>query len=82
MLFLRANPEKQMARDHEAARFTRDKLAARLADVGALASERRSLAQRLAKEGAHDGVLNKAETALRVTEDRIVTLGSALAETD
>jgi septal ring factor EnvC (AmiA/AmiB activator) len=50
--------------------------------LGATSSERRTASQRLAKEGAPDGSLDKAETALRAAEDRTVTLRAALAETD
>jgi hypothetical protein len=76
MLFQK-NPTKAL----DAARVSRDKLTQRLTDAEANVQTKRSAAQALARSGADDSALDKAETALRATQDRVTTLTAALAET-
>jgi chromosome segregation ATPase len=82
MSFLKTNPEKQLARDLEAAKTSREKLATRLVEAKATRDERRALAQRLARDAADDNALDNAETALRAAQDRCATLTAALNQTD
>ena len=82
MSLLKANPEKQLARDLDAARASREKLATRLVEAEATMDERRTLAHRLAREAADDSALDKAETSYRAAQDRCATLTAALKQTD
>ena len=77
----KSDAEKNFQRDIDAARTSCSSLTARLAVAELEVSERREDAKRLAVEGAHDGVLDKAEAKLRAAQDRVATLSSALAET-
>jgi len=81
-LFKSSNPEKQMASDIAAARTNRDRLAARLVEAEHAVLERRSAAQRLALDGADDMLLDKAEAALRASQDRATTLASAITDAE
>jgi hypothetical protein len=76
MLFQK-NPTKAL----EAARASRDKLTQRLTDAEAIVITKQTVAKSLARSGADDSALDKAETALRAAQDRASTLTAAAAET-
>src|SRR4051794_9635404 len=80
--FSKPNVQKQIARDLDAARAGRQKMAQRLADAQAAAGKYRTTAQQLARDGADDATLERAEVALRAGQNRIATLTAALGETD
>jgi hypothetical protein len=82
MAIFKANPEKALQRDIDAAKANRDRLAAKLAECETAIVERRSTAQALARDGAEDGVLDKAETAVRSAQDRAATIAGAIADVD
>jgi hypothetical protein len=77
MLFQK-NPTKAL----DAARVSRDKLTQRLTDAEANVQIKRSAAQALARSGADDSALDKAEAILRAAQDRVSTLAAALVETN
>jgi len=66
-------------RDKQAARR---KLASRSSRAEAVVAEKRAVAERLAVAGAADAKLGRAETRLRVVEERARTLRTELAEFD
>jgi len=66
-------------RDKQAARR---KLASRSSRAEAVVAEKRAVAERLAVAGAADAKLGRAETRLRVVEERARTLRAELAEFD
>jgi len=78
----RADPEKKLARDLDAARANRDKLAERLRASELALSERGAYVQRLARDGANDPELDDAEAALRSAQDRRSTLAAALVDVE
>ena len=80
MVLFKANPEKTLQRDIEAAKSGRDKLITRLGEAVAAVTERDTAAKRLALGDAADGDLERAESASRAARDRVVTLTAALAE--
>jgi hypothetical protein len=82
MALFRMNPEKQMASDIAAARTNRDRMSARLLEAEQAVVERRRSAQRLALDGADDLLLDKAEAALRASQDRATTLASAITDAE
>src|SRR3981081_679289 len=82
MAIFKANPEKALQRDIDAAKANHDRLAAKLAECETAIVERRSTAQALARDGAEDGVLDKAETAVRSAQDRAATIAGAIADVD
>jgi hypothetical protein len=63
------------------ARISQDKLQRRLADAEAIVITKQIAAKSLARNGAADEQLDKAEAAQRAAEDRVATLTAALAET-
>jgi hypothetical protein len=71
------NPAKAL----ESARANHAKLAQRLTEAQSTVDVRRSAAKDLARNGASDSELDKAESALRAAIDRVDTLTAALAET-
>jgi hypothetical protein len=60
----------------------RQKLADRLGLAEGLLAEKRAAAERLAVAGAANARLERAEADMRSVEDRVTTLGAALAEFD
>jgi Caudovirus prohead serine protease len=78
----RSDPEEKLAHDLDAARASRDGLINRLRAAELAVTERRTAAQRLARDGADDPALDAAEADLRRAQDRVGTLTAALAETD
>ena len=78
----KSDPEKKLARDLDAARASRDGLVNRLKAAELATAERRTAAQRLARDGADDTTLDAAEAELRRAQDRVTTLTAALAETE
>jgi hypothetical protein len=72
---------KRLERDLDTARAARIKLAERLSAAESAVIEKRSEAQRLARDGADNAALDLAEAAHRGAQDRVVTLAAALAET-
>lgn len=78
----KSDPEKKVARDLDAARASRDALVKRLKAAELATAERRTAAQRLARDGADDTTLDTAEAELRRAQDRVTTLTAALAETE
>jgi hypothetical protein len=77
MLFQK-NPSKLL----DAARSNCNKLTARLAEAEATVNACRSAAKGLARSGASDDQLDKAEAQLRAAQDRVGTLQAALTETN
>jgi hypothetical protein len=71
------NPAKAL----EAARANHAKLTQRLTEAQSMVDARRSAAKDLARNGAADSELDKAEAQLRAAVDRVDTLTAALAET-
>ncbi len=78
----KSDPEKRLARDLDAARASRDGLVTRLTAAELAVTERRTAAQRLARDCADDAMLDAAEAELRRAQDRVSTLTAALAETE
>jgi HK97 family phage prohead protease len=78
----KSDPEKKVARDLDAARASRDALVKRLKAAELAATERKTAAQRLARDGADDATLDATEAELRRAQDRVTTLTAALAETE
>ena len=78
----KSDPDKKLARDLDAARASRDGLVSRLKTADLATAERRTAAQRLARDGADDTMLDAAEAELRRAQDRITTLTAALGETE
>ena len=78
----KSDPEKKLARDLNAARTNRDKLAERLKATELALSERRAEAHRLARDGADDSELDAAEAALRSAQHRQSTLAAALIDVE
>ncbi len=74
------DPEKKLAHDLDAARASRDALVIRLKAAELAVTERRTAAQRLARDGADDAMLDAAEADLRRAQDRVATLTAALGE--
>jgi hypothetical protein len=71
------NPAKAL----ESARANHAKLAQRLTEAKATVDARRSAAKDLARNGAADSDLDKAESQLRAANDRVDTLTAAVNET-
>jgi hypothetical protein len=71
------NPGKAL----ESARANHAKLAQRLTEANSTVDARRSAAKDLARNGATDSELDKAESHLRISQDRVTTLTAALDET-
>jgi hypothetical protein len=80
MALFKPNPEKTLQRDIDAAKANQDRLSAKLAETEAAIIERRSAAQALARDGADDSMLEKAEAAIRGAQDRAATIAGALAD--
>jgi hypothetical protein len=76
MLFKKDYPSKAL----DAARVSRDKLTQRLTEAEAVVITKQTAAKTLARNGAADDQLDRAETASRAAQDRVATLASALAE--
>jgi hypothetical protein len=76
----KSDPDKKLARDLDTARASRDGLINRLKAAELAATERKTAAQRLARDGADDTTLDEAEAELRRAQDRVTTLTAALAE--
>jgi hypothetical protein len=85
-VFTKSDPALRTQRDAEAklarATASRDGMAERLRTAEATATEHRELARTLATEGADDVALAKAENAMRVQQDRAVTLRAAIGDID
>jgi hypothetical protein len=81
MAMFKADPAKKLANDLEAARANRDKLTERLAAAEASIAERKTAAKDLARDGADDAQLDRAENELRKAQTRAATLSAALDET-
>jgi hypothetical protein len=71
MAFLKSNPEKTLQRDIDAAQANRDRLSAKLVECETAIVERRGAARALARDGADDSALEKAEAAIRSAQDRV-----------
>jgi hypothetical protein len=71
------NPGKAL----DSARANHAKLAQRLTEANSTVDARRSAAKDLARNGATDSELDKAESQLRISQDRVTTLTAALDET-
>jgi hypothetical protein len=82
MALFRSSPEKQMQRDIDAAKGNRERLAAKLAESEAAIIERRAAAQALARDGADDAALDRAEAATRSAQDRAATIAGAIADVE
>jgi hypothetical protein len=78
----RSDAAKKLARDLDHARAGRVKLSERLTVAQSAVTERMAATRALARDGADDGVLDAAEAALRVAQDRVATLTAALGDTD
>ncbi len=78
----KSDPEKRLARDLDAARASRDGLVNRLKTAELAVTERKTAAQRLARDSADDPALDAAEAELRRAQDRVSTLTAALAESE
>jgi hypothetical protein len=65
-----------------AARDSKTKLTERLAKAEIVVVEKKEAAKRFAIDGADDGVLDKAESDVRVAQDRIATLTVAIQEVE
>jgi hypothetical protein len=82
MALFRSDPMKTLQRDIDAAKANRDRLAAKLAESETAITERRARAMQLARDGAEDGALDKAEAAIRSAQDRCTTLAAALGDVE
>jgi hypothetical protein len=82
MAIFKSNPEKALQRDIDAAKANRDRLAAKLAESETAIIERRSTAQALARDGADDSMLDRAEAAIRSAQDRAATIAGAIADVE
>jgi hypothetical protein len=80
MALFSKSPEKTIQRDIDAAKTNRDRLSAKLAESETAIIERRSAAQALARDGADDAMLEKAEAAIRSAQDRAATIAGAIAD--
>src|SRR5712671_3771709 len=74
------SPEKTLERERDAAKINVDRLAARAVDAEKAVAARRGEAQQLAFDNADDGLLGKAEAALRGALDRQGTISAASVE--
>jgi hypothetical protein len=74
--------QKNPSRLLDSARANCNKLTARLTEAEESVNARRSAAKGLARNGADDAALDKAELQLRMAQDRVSTLTAALAETN
>jgi hypothetical protein len=80
MALFKSNPEKTMQRDIDAARSDCATLTARLNGAEKSVIERQDEAERLACDNAEDGVLGKAEAAVRVAQDHVKNLRGGLSK--
>jgi hypothetical protein len=85
-LFHKSDPAKKRQRDLEdklkATIADRDKIAERLREVQARATERRDAARSLVRDGGDDAKLAIVESEMRAAEDRVDTLTGGLADID
>jgi hypothetical protein len=81
-LFTKTSPERTLQSNLDAARSSRDRIAARLIEATRLVVDREGALQRLVLEGAQDDVLIIAERALDEVERGQGTLSAALVEAE
>jgi chromosome segregation ATPase len=85
-LFHKSDPAKKRQRDLEdklkATIADRDKIAERLREFQARATERRDAARSLVRDGGDDAKLAIVESEMRAAEDRVDTLTGGLADID
>jgi hypothetical protein len=77
-----SDPMKKLQGDIASAKANRDRLTGKLADTEAAIIERRTAAMTLARDGAEDAALDKAEAAIRAAQDRAATITAAVAEVE
>jgi hypothetical protein len=77
-----SDPMKTLQRDIDAAKANLGRLRTKLAECEAAIIERRAQAMQLARDGAEDGALDKAEAATRAALDRKATISGAIADVE
>jgi multidrug efflux pump subunit AcrA (membrane-fusion protein) len=82
MALFKINPETTLQRDIDAARTNLSRLTAKRAETEQAIIERKGAAQALARDGADDEVLGKAEAATRSAQDRATTIADAVVEVE
>jgi phage terminase Nu1 subunit (DNA packaging protein) len=82
MALFKPDQQKSMQRSIDDSRANRDRLSAKLGETETSIVEHRAAAYALARDGADDEVLGKAEAATRVMEDRKATMAGAIVEVE
>src|ERR1700756_1786068 len=80
-LFKSSNPEKTVQRDIDAATKNRERLWAQLVEFEQAVARHQAAAKQAARTG-DDAELDRAEIALRATQDRTKSLKAALADVE